>query len=193
NTDSWLRTKNTLRGPQETTLFDYRHEHFKLHEFHIAFSRPSTSPLKRTGPSSTSDNGPWHSINYFSPWSLSGLGVHANSFNRDYSYSVDSIKVRSQKRETPKQTLNRIVGHEEDEPGLTIFLHLAYQIPRHIEVNPISNIYLGRPKPFWPHVNSPQLLQSPLSSRAALSSLITAFQVLLCPFLPSATPAAPAE
>src|SRR6266851_2756172 len=65
NTDRRLRTKNTLRGPQETTLFDYCHEHFKLHEFHIEFSRRPTSLHKRMRPSSLLDNGPWHLINFF--------------------------------------------------------------------------------------------------------------------------------
>src|SRR5260370_26152932 len=54
-----------LRGSQEAALFDYRHKHFKLHEFHIEFSPFFCISIKRTRPLSISDNGLWHWIDFF--------------------------------------------------------------------------------------------------------------------------------
>jgi hypothetical protein len=90
--------------------------------------------------------------------------------------------VGGQKRE---RTLNRIVARDEDEPGLTIVFHLAYQISRHFEVSPISNIYLGKPGPFEPHVNDPQLLLSPLMFPVACHLFCRRSEVFLLSLWPN--------
>src|SRR5260370_39288720 len=77
--------------------------------------------------------------------------------------------------ETPKQTLNRIIGRGEERPGLAIVLHLGHQIPWHFEVSPISKINLGKLMLFEAHANSPQLLLAltlfPFSFSSRVASL----------------------
>jgi len=86
-----LGTKHTLRGSHEAALFDHRHKHFKLHEFHIEFSPFFSISTKRTRPLSISDNGLWHWIDFFCAGRLSGFGVYANSSNLDSDDNEDSI------------------------------------------------------------------------------------------------------
>src|SRR5260370_19056579 len=57
--------KRTLRGYENTAHRNFRHKHFKLHEFHIEFSPFFCISTKRMRPLSNSDNCLWHSIDFF--------------------------------------------------------------------------------------------------------------------------------